>query len=190
MGRAEERVSVRELVLLVVDAAGGNIEGRTAAQKLCYFAAAALGDDAGHRAHFYGPYSRPVENALNNSAFAGDLTETVRPFDSGAGSTYCYELTEQGRSAVSEIKADYPSSAEIVRTVVSHIEDLVPGFRQSKLSLAAKVDLIVSERGQATDSAAIPLLAKELGWKVNSAQVDDAVQVLVGLGRVHVADAH
>ena len=42
MERPEDNLTVRETVLLVIDAAGGTLEGRTAIQKLCYFAGLVL----------------------------------------------------------------------------------------------------------------------------------------------------
>ena len=83
MERPEDHLTVRETVLLVIDAAGRTLEGRTAVQKLCYFAGLALDEDLGHSAHYYGPYSREVEVALENESFAGDLDETMRKFVSG-----------------------------------------------------------------------------------------------------------
>ncbi len=80
MERPEDNLTVRETVLTVIAAAGGTLEGRTAIQKLCYFAGLVLDEDLGHRAHYYGPYSREVEVALSNEAFAGDLEETMRSF--------------------------------------------------------------------------------------------------------------
>ena len=182
MGSVEDALSVREAVLLVLDAAGGEIEGRTAAQKLGYFSGVALGQDLGHRPHYYGPYSRPFEAALNNSAFAGDIEETVRLFSTGRA--FHYKLTPQGADAVAQLKQDHPEGAKRVNDIVTRLGELVPGYWQHPLSLAAKVDLIVQEQSSAVGASDIPSLAKNLGWDLSDTDVDKAVDILVGLDRV------
>jgi uncharacterized protein YwgA len=134
--RAEEHLTVRETVLLVIDAAGGTVEGRTAVQKLCYFAGLTLNEDLGHRAHYYGPYSRQVEAALVNEAFAGDLEETVRTFSGwsgGDGKAYTYKMTGQGAQLVSDLRRDKPAAARRVDEIVGRLGELVPGYRQRSL---------------------------------------------------------
>lgn len=185
MARVDEALTVREAVLLVIDAAGGEVDGRTAVQKLCYFAGIVLNEDLGHRPHYYGPYSRAVEAALGNEAFAGDLEETSRPFASRRGGrTYHYELTEQGRELVTEIREKSPEPASRIDMIVKRLRELVPDLHQRPLSLAAKVDLIVVEQGGATPQTEIPKLAHGLGWQVSDEDVESAVQTLVGLGRL------
>jgi uncharacterized protein YwgA len=73
MGSTEEGLAVHDAALIALAAADGTIEGRTTMQKIMYFVSVALGKDFGHRAHYYGPFSRPVESALTVSA----LTEEV-----------------------------------------------------------------------------------------------------------------
>jgi len=182
MERAEGNLSVREAVLLVLDASGGHISGRTVAQKLSYFAAGAIGQDLGHRAHYFGPYSRQVEASMNNSSFAGDLEESVVWF--GSGHQYDYRLTEQGREAVKDLRARHREDAEAITQTVTKLGQLVPGYPQHWLSLAAKVDLIIKQQGGPTRAADIPNLAGELGWQVSPDDVTRAVEVLVGLHRL------
>ncbi|MEX2196535.1 MAG: hypothetical protein WD844_14725 [Thermoleophilaceae bacterium] len=178
-------MTVRETVLLVIEAAGGKVEGRTPIQKLCYFAALALDEDLGHRAHYYGPYSREVEVALENETFAGDLDETMRTFNAAGreGRQYAYELTDQGREFVEEIRVSKPGAADRVAPIVKQLGDLVPGYRQHPLSLAAKVDLILRQQGSLMADQ-IPAVANGLGWDVNDNDVAEAVHILVGIGRV------
>ncbi|WP_210491597.1 hypothetical protein [Patulibacter sp. SYSU D01012] len=171
-------------MLLVVDAAGGTVNGRTAMQKLCYFGSAVIEQDSGHRAHYYGPYSRPVEDAVSNSAFAGDITETVTPFASGPGRQYHYELTPQGRETVTELRAAHAGAAYRIDETVKRLGELVPGYRQKPLSLAAKVDLIVRQHDTPVDTSDVPTLARDLGWQVDEGDVKTAVSILLGLGRI------
>lgn len=182
MGRPEDSLTTREAVLLVLDAAGGEIDGRTAAQKLCYFVAGAIDQDLGHRAHYFGPYSRQVESALSNSAFAGDIEETVRLFSSGRA--YQYKLSSQGQSTVTELRDQHPWAAGRINATITSLRRQVPTFSQRPLSLAAKVDLIVRQQGGSIATDAIPSVAERLGWEVSGADVELAVKILVGLDRV------
>jgi len=187
MERPEDNLTVRETILMVLEAAGGTLEGRTAIQKLCYFAGLVLDEDLGHRAHYYGPYSREVELTLANEAFAGDLDESMRSFYSAysgrEGRVYTYTLTPQGQDVVAEIRnAKAPAAARVDR-IVAQLGALVPGYQQHPLSLAAKVDLILRQQG-AMMADEIPGVAKSLGWEVSDDEVAEAVKILVGLGRV------
>ncbi len=187
MEHFDEHLSVRDAVLVIVDAAGGKVEGRTAVQKLAYFAGLAIGKDVGHHAHYYGPYSRAVESALINESFAGDLDECVARFPSWSGPDirqYTYELTDQGREAVGELRAENPGLCTKIDKVVGELKRLVPGLPQHPLSLAAKVDYIASQRPGETTVGEIPELAGELGWRVSTEDVQLAVQILVDLNRV------
>jgi uncharacterized protein YwgA len=190
--RPEEHLTVREAVIVVVDAAGGTVEGRTAVQKLCYFAGLALNEDLGHHAHFYGPYSRPVESALLNEAFAGDLEETVRTFSGWSGrdgKAYTYTMTEQGAELVADVRRTKRAACERVDEIVHKLGELVEDYEQRPLSLAAKVDLILRQRGTGARASEIPELARQLGWTVDDGEVDLAVGILTGLGRLEATPA-
>lgn len=192
MERDQEHLTIRETVLLVIDAAGGTIEGRTAVQKLCYFAGLALDEDFGHRPHYYGPYSRQVEAALVNEAFAGDLEETARTFSGWSGrdgKAYTYAMTSQGVDLVADLRRDKPEAAHRIDEIVRRLGELVRGYKQHPLSLAAKVDLILRQRDEPAAASEIPELARQLGWKVTDDEVAWAVDILVGLGRVETSQA-
>lgn len=186
MERTEEHLSVRDAVLVIVEAAGGKIEGRTAVQKLAYFAGLAIGEDLSHHAHYYGPYSRAVESALINESFTGDLGERVEHFQSWSGPDirqYTYDLTEQGAQAVTEVRRANPRLCEAIDKVVGELRSLVPGLPQHPLSLAAKVDFIVNHRGGTAIVGDIPTLAREHGWQVSDEDVQLAAEILAGLNR-------
>ncbi len=56
----------KDFVLLAMLAMGGEIQGKTKFQKTVYFLGLMTGciDDLGYRAHFYGPYSDEVADAI------------------------------------------------------------------------------------------------------------------------------
>jgi uncharacterized protein YwgA len=184
--RVERDLSVNDVVLLIVDAAGGAVEGRTAVQKLAYFAGIALQRDLGHHAHYYGPYSRAVESALISESFSGDLEESVTSFQSSSGPDirkYHYKLTEQGRETVAELRLRNAHSCSAIDAVVEDLQRLVPGLSQHPLSLAAKVDYIASNTASEPLVGDIPQLAREHGWPVSPEDVQLAADILVGLKR-------
>lgn len=186
MERIEERLSVRDAVLVIVDGAGGVVEGRTAVQKLAYFAGLAIDTDLGHHAHYFGPYSRAVESALIDESFAGDLDESMASFQSWSGPDirkYTYTLTEQGCQTVAEVRLRNPLACASIDRVVGELKTLVPGLSQHPLSLAAKVDYIASNVTGEPLVGDIPALAREHGWEVSSEDVQLAADILVGLKR-------
>src|SRR5262249_40853843 len=67
-----------DFVVLAILAMGGEIQGKTKFQKAVYFLGLLTGciDDLGYRAHFYGPYSDDVANAIDRLRTIGavDLT--------------------------------------------------------------------------------------------------------------------
>jgi uncharacterized protein YwgA len=187
VGHVDEHLEIRDAVLVIIDAAEGQVQGRTAVQKLAYFAGVAIGRDLGHHAHYYGPYSRPVESALINESFAGDLDETTTTFSSWSGPEirqYTYRLTHQGAEAVAEIRETSPCTCACIDQVVVNLKSLVPGLPQHPLSLAAKVDYILARTSGAPRISEIPWLAKEHGWEVSESDVKAAADILAGLGRV------
>jgi uncharacterized protein YwgA len=193
MGSAQESLSPREAVLLALDAAEGPIEGRTAMQKVMYFIANALKTDLGHQAHYYGPYSRPIEYTLSQEVLANDVSEIVERLPSWYSTgpdirKYTYELTEQGKEEATEIKRNHAGAAEIIATTMSGVKDAVPELDQESLSAAAKIHFIVSHaESHKTNVAEIPNLARELGWRLSERKVGEAVDLLKKLDLVSVS---
>jgi uncharacterized protein YwgA len=186
MASTDKRLKNRELVLLVADAAGGTLDGRVKAQKLIYFCGLALGQPTGHTAYFYGPYSDDFESALNRAVMAGELSETVERIQDWYGGPdarkHIYTLTDRGKGAVAEIKADHQEEAKVVDETVAIIAEEIPEFRQRTLSAAAKINHIVSEQDRAVSDAELQTLARQLGWHLKKSDIDEAVGALVRLG--------
>ena len=182
MGNRDAPLRMTDLMLLVVDATGGAVEGRTIAQKLAYFVGVEIGRDLSHQAHFYGPFSRDVEEALALAVVAGDLSETVERIPDWYGGPdarrYSYALTDEGSGRVEVLKAENPDVAERVAATVERVRQAVPDLRQKTLSSAAKIHLIVSEQGRPVVTGEIPRLAARLGWELTQDEVDTTVDVL------------
>lgn len=192
MASTDEGLTVQDAVLVALDAAGGTIEGRTTMQKIMYFVSVALDKDFGHRAHYYGPFSRTIEGALTLSTLAESVTETVELFPEWSSGRdlrrYTYELTPNGEKTAEEAAEEHPEETAIVGETVEAVRSVVPDLDQYTLSMAAKVDYIIYEQ---TDRKRIPLseipgLANQLGWRISDRQVEKSVELLTKLGRLTV----
>jgi hypothetical protein len=168
--------------LLTIDAAGGAVEGRTIAQKLAYFVSIELNRDLNHHAHFYGPFSRDVEEGLLLGVLAGDLQESVELISDWYGGPdarrYSYALTSEGRERVEKLKTEHRPESERVAGTIAAIGNAIPDFRQRTLSAAAKIHLIVTEQGKPVAQDEIPRLAQHLGWSLSQDEVNHTVDVL------------
>lgn len=190
MASIDKRLKNRELLLLVADAAGGTLNGKTVAQKLLYFAGIALDQPTGHTAYYYGPYSDEFDAALNRAALADELSVTIERIPDWYGRAdamkHVYQLTEQGAAEVAQITADNPDQARRVRGTIEAIREAVPELRQQMLSVAAKIHLIVTEQGRPLSHDELQALAGELGWNLKPGEIAEAVSILGHLGLVQV----
>jgi uncharacterized protein YwgA len=193
MASTDKHLKNRELLLLVADAAGGTLAGRTIAQKLLYFAGLSIGQPTGHTAYFYGPYSDELTDTLNRAVLANELTEQVELISDWRGgpdaSKHTYTLTERGTQEAAAISEAHPEEADHISTTVSAIAEAVPGFRQKTLSAAAKIHLIVSEQDRALTRDELRQLAQELGWRLATTEVNEAVDILSRLNLVTIEAA-
>jgi uncharacterized protein YwgA len=185
MASTDKQLKNRELLLLVADAAGGTLDGRTIAQKLLYFSGVVLKQPTGHTPYFYGPYSDEFEAALNRSVLAGELDERVERIPDWYGGPdamkHVYSLTESGKAAAKLIATENRGAASKVRKTVVAIGSVVPEFRQKTLSAAAKIHLIVSEQHRALTTDELRRLAKDLGWRLKQEEITEAINVLASL---------
>lgn len=151
-------------------------------QKLAYFSGLGLGASLGHRAHFYGPYSSKVEDAVGNAVVAGELHETMERMADWRGGPdlrrYTYELTENGERRVDALIENNSEEWDRIRDLVGAIKNVLPSLDQKTLSSAAKTYLIISESSGGVAEADIPEMARQLGWELDQAQVRTTVDLL------------
>jgi uncharacterized protein YwgA len=192
LGASERSLSTRDTVLLIIHACGDRVEGRTVLQKLAYFASLALHTGLGHRAHYYGPFSPKVEDALNNAVIAGELHETVERMPDWHGGPdllkYTYTLDHAGERRVDSLIENHPQAWDRIHGAVTAIQDALPNLDQKTLSSAAKTHLIVSEAEGPVPVEEIPVFARRLGWHLSPTQVTRTVDILQKLQLVDVKD--
>lgn len=192
MERTSEGLTTRDTLLLITHAAGDEVRGRTAMQKLAYFSALDLGAAFGHRAYHYGPYSSRVEDAVENAVIAGELEQEIQRFrNSGRRPDvvrYTYRLSEAGQRRVGQLIFDHPEAWEAIRARIEAIRSVVRNFDPKTLSIIAKTYLLVREAEEEVEVAQIPQLAARLGWKLTETQARTTVELLQKLELVEGAD--
>lgn len=178
-------LDVDEMVLTLVDLCGERRDfGRTTLQKVAYLATVALGwPRVGHEAHFYGPFSRPLERSTARLAAQGLLVEGAEDLGFvGAGGyrakQFHYRLTEAGSQRLAQLRRQHPHDVARLATFVDQLQSSVGGLDQSVLSLAAKVHYIVERAGQPVGQDQIVEAARTLGWRITEPTIADVSTIL------------
>ena len=182
MDSPQRPLTTRDTVLLITHAAGDEVVGRTVMQKLAYFSGLGLNTSLGHRAHFYGPYSSKVEDAVGNAVVAGEMREMVERMEDWYGGPdlqrYTYRLTPEGKERVDRLIESNSGEWDRIRDSVHAVKKVLPTLDQKTLSSAAKTFLIISESPEGVAMADIPSLAKKLGWDLEPEQVSKTIELL------------
>jgi len=171
-----------ELVLSVLGSSARPIDGRTAIQKIAYFASIKAGIDVGYRPHFYGPYSADVAQNLQNLESTGYMTETTR-LTTHDRIMYSYCLNDDGQKMVREIQKREQSKYNKIKKV-SEICEKVAKNNINVLSWAAKVYFLLSKKGSETSYNEVIQLGSQLGWKLSDREIDSGAKLLTRLGLV------
>ncbi len=192
MERSARPLTTRDTILLITHANDDEVGGRTVMQKLAYFTALALNVHLEHRAHFFGPFSSRVEDALGNAVIAGELRETTERFPDWRGGPdllkYTYDLTPAGKRRVDALIEHNSADWDQIRDSVRLIRGVLPGLDQKTLSAAAKTYLIISESETGVDEEQIPDLARRLGWELDADQVSNTMKLLGRLDLVEYSE--
>lgn len=183
-----------DFVHLTLLAMGGTIRGKTKLQKTVYFLGVITDDieELGYRAHYYGPYSDEVANAVGRLRALGFVSKSTTTWGIDARGFEIartdYSLTEEGQT-VAELKAQRHSEfwGRLQRAISALRE--AGDLNYVKLSVAAKTFFILGREGAATTRENLVGLARKFGWSVSSAEVTEATDFLKSLELVRVADA-
>jgi len=179
-----------DFVQLTLLAMGGEIKGKTKLQKTVYFLGLMTDclEDLGYRAHFYGPYSDDVAEAINRLKTIGAVDQNVR----GGGAVdksgfevcrYDFSLNDEGRELAEETaRQNREFHGELSKAAKAFNE--VGDLDYMKLSVAAKAYFMLGEKKGRATLAELAKVARRFGWEVTPEQVQDAAKYLGQLGLV------
>jgi uncharacterized protein len=194
MSLAEKKMDTRDFALMGLGALGGKVRGRTMLQKKLYFLGLLTGelDSLGYRPHYYGPYSAPVADAVTQLKVLGFVGEQKRPMgladDAGFELTRVdYSLNDDGKLVLERKRAQNAELAERLQQAARRLES-AGDISYVQLSIAAKIIYLLRSRSVPLTLEAIREAAGELGWPIDSAQYDLAVNYLKKLQLVVPAD--
>jgi uncharacterized protein YwgA len=170
-----------ELILVIVAANGGYIEGKTVIQKIGYFCELrmSLRDNPVFLPHFYGPYSAQVDFELDKLVALGFLEQSTRTTINDR-TIYGYKLTKQGKRVLQSISSHSSSEIAEVANVVKTCRKYA-GLNPLTLSYAAKVHLIAAEAKHPVNENEIIEKAKDIGWKMTEKSVRSGARLLTVL---------
>jgi uncharacterized protein YwgA len=171
-----------ELILSIIAANGGYIEGKTVIQKIGYFCELRMSirDNPVFLPHFYGPYSAQLDFELDKLVALGFLEQSTRTTINDR-TLYGYRLTKQGKEVLHSISSrSAPEMTEIANVVKTCKK--YAGLNPLTLSYAAKVHLIASEaKHPGVTENDIIMKAKDIGWKMNEKSVRSGARLLTVL---------
>jgi uncharacterized protein YwgA len=164
-------------ILLVVKACGSNPVGRTALQKLMYFASKLGVVEAEFSAHYYGPYSQQVANEVA-SLVDLDFLDECSGFMYASGNTgYSYRLTDDGQKVLTDANGHKAAIEKVVSFAVSHF-----ALNPQLLATAAKVHFILEKSGEPLVPQKIREKAGHLGWDIDEQGIVKVIDYLKELG--------
>ena len=166
-------------ILLVVNACGSSPVGRTALQKLMYFASRLGVVDAGFNAHYYGPYSQEVANEVASLVDLDFLDEYSGVVYASGNTGYSYRLTDEGRQVLPDANGHKEMIERIVSSAISHFS-----LNPRLLATAAKVHFILAESEAPMMPQTIRQRAGNLGWDVDEPGIVKVIDYLKDLGLV------
>lgn len=179
-------MKIRDALVVILGSVGGTIESKTKIQKLCYFLSIFLGKDFGFKAHYYGPYSQQVENALDELRGMGFVSAERVSFGAVSGGfeviRFDYSLTSDGKAIYHELKGT--SEAKNMIEQLRKMKD----FDYVKLSIAAKAYYILKQEGKSMNADKIREKSKNFNWNITDKDINSAIDFLKGLNLVKAAN--
>ena len=180
----------RAIILLAIDAFGGQVGGKTLLQKRLYFTELLLHENLGldFDAHFYGPYSALINSEIATLKIQGQLREETSSYGITGQSgfevrRYRYEMTDGGKTGVAWIRTNYPEVSQRVTVAAKRVVNS-GNLDYMDLSFAAKSHWILSKTKKLLSDADIAKEAQRFGWEVKPEQVHRGVEFLNKVGLV------
>lgn len=182
-------MNAKETVLLILSGYGGSVAGKTMLQKVGYFVDVVLDLDLRFNAHYYGPYSPVIEQAIAELKSLEFITEQRIGFgvanSSGFGELkrFDYRLTQDGDMIVAHILKKQKEEAQAILDLIEKIRSAGdPDY--ISLSIAAKSFFILRKQERAMAPGEIILAAKGFDWKLREEDIEKALALLQKLDLV------
>jgi len=185
-----EAMKPRDIVLVVLASYEGGIRGKTTLQKVCYFADVIADLQLGFKAHYYGPFSPMIEQAVAELKNLGFVEEEALGFGVynqfvGEMRRYDYKLTADGMAVVQDLKRREPAAFQAISDIAKRIRNTGdPDYRE--LSIAAKTFFIARKKEGPITPMEIEQQAKALGWELSGESIGRAIDLLKKLDVVSV----
>lgn len=174
-----------DAVLTTIGEAQDENVGRTALQKLIYFASQKEIVEDTYFPHYYGPYSEEVQRTIMSLVSRNFIREesasapmTTWPFDF---KRYIYTPTEDGKQVLRIIEEEYPSQYKELSEIIETSKK-VTGLSFLVLSYAAKVHYILRRKELPPNATEIQDEAQKHGWKITQGQMEKAFELLQHIG--------
>lgn len=183
----------RSIILLAIDAFGGQVGGKTLLQKRLYFTEILAKKDLGLEfdAHYYGPYSAVISGELSTLKLQDQVREDASTwgFSNQSGfeiRRYCYELTPDGKTGVDWLRENYSADSKRIGTAARLVVE-AGNLDYMELSFAAKSYWILRRANKPLAEADIAKEAGRYGWEVKREHVNRGVEFLHQVGLVQSA---
>jgi uncharacterized protein YwgA len=183
------KLKLRDILIMLLKAAGNSVSGKTKIQKECYLLSIKLKEDYQFRAHYYGPYSSAVDYSLSELVGIGFVEEKKLPWGINNKGfevvRYDYELTNGGKEIANLLKHRSSSTYNKIEKFVKTLKDLGdPDYMQ--LSAASKAFYILRGEGKEMTPGEIRKKATDFNWNPTASDINKAVKILEQLHLIKV----
>jgi uncharacterized protein YwgA len=174
-----------EFLMSIIDASGGNVNGRTLLQKKVFFVSelAKIDPSLGFDAHFYGPYSATVEGTMTQLKNLGFVQESNTGFGSVADGfeirRYDYSLTEDGKKILEELRGT-PEYQKVKNAVGEIASSGDPNYVE--LSIAAKAYFLLKGKNESMSISELQKQAEHYNWNISPNSIKKAMSFLKSVG--------
>jgi uncharacterized protein YwgA len=174
-------MNATDFLILLVDASGGSVQGRTLLQKRAFFVTVLvdLDVDLGFDAHFYGPYSSVVDNGVTQLKNLRFIEECVTAYGTDIAGfemkRYDYKLTADGQQIAATMR-ESPEYRQI-GTCVKRLSE-AGNLNYMELSIAAKAVYILRKKAKGMSKQEIISEAHKFDWNIMPSSLETAVSFL------------
>jgi uncharacterized protein YwgA len=172
-------MQLNDLILMILGSSDEPIAGRTAIQKITYFASIKTGLEGEFRPHYYGPYSSGVASLIEELSSTGFIAEDARRTVNNRV-MFSYSLTSDGERLVSRLKKKQPEAYKMVSAVVKKCRSIAHNDI-AVLSWSAKYNFLQTSTGQKLSYSEARETSKQFGWQLPEKEFESGVKLLRAL---------